>query len=161
VADVGQAGKPDITFVRNGTAHVWEIKPFTMESVGLTEVNWYVKKLNDGGLPAFKGSPSIIGVESVSAPGGVFVYWGSQPGVVLYAYFKTAGKGENTYLTPARAKAREMQWKKFARALPSSKMLEDIKFKSQVVHSLRCIIEGAVMARSFRRMGQGMPRFGP
>jgi RHS repeat-associated protein len=144
VLDPGHAGRPDITIVRGQTTHVFEIKPFTLEGDARTQVEYYVGRLKAGGLSAIQGDPGLIGKGIVSGPGGVFAYWPSEPGVVLYAYFRASQEGE---LSPAKNKEALLQWRHFLAGLPHSPDLEEARVTSYIEGILKNAFEGASALR--------------
>lgn len=77
--------EPDIANITQ--LHLYEIKPTTLQGLGVTEAGLYVAAFLAAGLPMTLGSTSERGTSGVvPAPGGWYEYRAPVPGVITYNY---------------------------------------------------------------------------
>ena len=77
--------KPDIANITR--FQLYEIKPVALQSAGRVEALLYSAALTAAGLPVLLGPVNEPGTAgAVPAPGGWFVYWAPEPGVISYRY---------------------------------------------------------------------------
>jgi hypothetical protein len=85
LSDDELARKPDILNLRR--RHIYEIKPAKAQGEGATQVRMYVRLLERAGINVDlgpMGEPGTIG--AMAAPGGVFRFTSSEPGLITYEY---------------------------------------------------------------------------
>jgi hypothetical protein len=107
LADAELGLMPDITNLTR--LHLYEIKPLAAEAAGAAKAATYVGLFAKAGVAVALGPTTEPGVEGgIPAPGGVYMFWSSQPGVIVYQYRR--GK-----LVPVPVlepePARERRWK--------------------------------------------------
>jgi hypothetical protein len=82
----GELGlKPDITNLKR--LHLYEIKPLAAVAAAATKAAMYVGMFANAGVSVALGPTTEPGVEGgIPAPGGVYMFWSPQPGVIVYQY---------------------------------------------------------------------------
>jgi len=76
---------PDITNLTR--LHLYEIKPLAAEAAAAAEAAMYVGLFAKAGVTVMLGPTTEPGVEGgIPAPGGVYMFWSPQPGVIVYQY---------------------------------------------------------------------------
>lgn len=85
LAESELAVRPDI--VNLTRLHLYEIKPATAQVLGAARAALYVGLFGRAGVAMQLGPTGEPGTEGgIPAPGGVFVFWSPQPGVIVYQY---------------------------------------------------------------------------
>lgn len=85
VTDVELATRPDI--VNLTRLHLYEIKPVAAQTVGAAKAALAVGVFGRAGIAMQLGPVGEPGTEGgLPAPGGVFLFWSPQPGVIVYQY---------------------------------------------------------------------------
>jgi hypothetical protein len=78
---------PDITNLTR--LHLYEIKPLFAQGAGAAKAAAYVGLFAKAGVTVALGPTTEPGTQGgVPAPGGVFMFWSPQPGVIVYQYRK-------------------------------------------------------------------------
>src|SRR5262249_58448563 len=76
---------PDITNLTR--LHLYEIKPLAAQAAGSAKAAMYVSLFAKAGVAVALGPTTEPGVEGgIPAPGGVYMFWSPQPGVIVYQY---------------------------------------------------------------------------
>ena len=76
---------PDITNLSR--LHLYEIKPLAAQPLGVAKANMYVGLFARAGVAMALGPMGEPGTSGgVSAPGGVYMFWSPEPGVIVYQY---------------------------------------------------------------------------
>ena len=76
---------PDITNLTR--LHLYEIKPLAAEAAGAAKATMYVSLFAKAGVAVALGPTTEPGIEGgIPAPGGVYMFWSPQPGVIVYQY---------------------------------------------------------------------------
>jgi RHS repeat-associated protein len=69
---------------------VYEIKPYTDYAGAKQQLQYYIKGFASAGVQIKPGAAWADGTYGyVSAPGGFYVYWTPEDGIILYKYYKT------------------------------------------------------------------------
>jgi hypothetical protein len=77
--------KPDITNLTR--LHLYEIKPLTAQGLGAAQAALYLGLFRKVGVAMTLGPMGEPGTSgSVPAPGGVYLFWSPEPGVIVYQY---------------------------------------------------------------------------
>jgi len=78
---------PDITNLTR--LHLYEIKPLAAQALGAAKATLCVGLFGRAGVAMQLGPTTEPGVEGgLPAPGGVYMFWSPQPGVIVYQYRK-------------------------------------------------------------------------
>src|SRR5262249_49476225 len=76
---------PDI--VNLTRLHLYEIKPLAAQPLGAAKAKMYLGLFARAGVAMALGSMSEPGTSGgVPAPGGVYLFWSPEPGVIVYQY---------------------------------------------------------------------------
>lgn len=67
--------------------HLYEIKPVAAQALAATRAALYLGAFGRAGIAMRLGPIGEPGTEGgIPAPGGVFLFWSPQPGVIVYQY---------------------------------------------------------------------------
>jgi hypothetical protein len=76
---------PDI--VNLTRLHLYEIKPLAAQALGAAEAAMYLGLFHQAGVAMTLGSVGEPGTSGgIPAPGGVYMFWSPEPGVIVYQY---------------------------------------------------------------------------
>jgi hypothetical protein len=79
--------KPDILNLAPTRRHLFEVKPTSLQSVGLAEARLYTGLLVAAGIPVSLGPVGEPGTNgALPAPGGIYLFETPEPGVIVYQY---------------------------------------------------------------------------